>query len=465
MTAPVLEQIPSSEWVETQRQLPARPVTTEERLRSLAIVFEAAPIGLCAVDLDFRYVAVNTCFAAMYGLPVSAFLGRTLREVLPGPAAQIEQHYRAALAADSIQEREITLQDPNGEPGKRREVTYLRTAQPVHDQEGRVVGLSVALLDISARKRIEADLQESEENLRYTVELTPHIPWRADVMGELTFMSPRWGEMTGIKVEQASLKYWALGLKVEDRSRVLGVWMRSVRTGVPYDCCYEVKCVSGWRWQRARAYPRRDASGTIVSWYGTVEDIHEHKVSEDALAVKTANLEEATGQLARIARQDHLTGLANRRTFDEVLRKEVRRSFRSGLPLALVMGDVDRFKRLNDTLGHAGGDEVLREVALALDGVIRRPGDLAARFGGEEFALVLPNTTLEGAAEMAQRALAAVRSLEVQEGLQVTISLGVAMLVLPPVGTVEEMAAVLVSAADKALYEAKGTGRDRVVVA
>ena len=162
------------------------------RLSGVESAFEAAPIGLCVLDLEFRYVTVNACFARIFGLKREQFIGRKVTEALPGPAPQIMAHLDNALDADVIVEREITVDDPLSErtSGSPEQLTYLRSAQPVRDEDGEVCGLSVFLSDITERKRADAALRESEENLRHTVELTPHIPWTTDPAGELTFMSP-----------------------------------------------------------------------------------------------------------------------------------------------------------------------------------------------------------------------------------------------------------------------------------
>ena len=246
------------------------------RLASLESTFHSAPIGLCTVDLNFRYIIVNERFARMYDRFPSHFIGRTVYEALPGPAAQIVAHYKHALEAQTIVEREIHVQKPGLTPDALpRELVYLRTAQPVRDPSGTIVGISVALFDITPRREMELALRESEENLRYTVELTPHIPWTANANGDMTFMSPRWYQVTGIRPTPALLRNWIMGLHHDDRKHTLDLWKRSVATGDTFDTDYRVRCIGGeWRWHRARAYPRRNDRAEIVLWYGTVEDIH-----------------------------------------------------------------------------------------------------------------------------------------------------------------------------------------------
>ncbi len=168
------------------------------------------------------------------------------------------------------------------------------------------------------------------------------------------------------------------------------------------------------------------------------------------------------GDFRRVASQaatDSLTGLANRWTFDEELALEWRRAERVGDPLALILLDIDDFKSVNDGYGHQAGDEILRRVGQVLAGGVRHV-DLAARYGGEEFGVIVPETDLDGAVELAERLRAALEAeeVELQDGtkLSVTASFGAAVKGDLPSGE------NLVAAADEALYQAKRAGKNRV---
>ncbi len=176
-------------------------------------------------------------------------------------------------------------------------------------------------------------------------------------------------------------------------------------------------------------------------------------------------LEVANQELKRLATLDGLTGLANRRRFDEYIEQEWQRLAREQEPLSLILCDIDFFKLYNDTYGHQAGDDCLKQVATALRHSVKRPADLVARYGGEEFAVILPHTTAAGAFCLAKSIHQQIRQLKLAHpgstvSQYVTLSLGVAGLI-PCSGVTP---AKLIAAADAALYEAKTTGRDRVIL-
>ena len=190
----------------------------------------------------------------------------------------------------------------------------------------------------------------------------------------------------------------------------------------------------------------RDENGSIAKFSAIYFDISEHKELEETLR----------GQ----AELDALTGIFNRRKFDELLRIEWGRARRGSQQLSLIMLDIDHFKKFNDTYGHQCGDEALRLAAMAIRESLQRPTDHAARYGGEEFVVILPGAGMEGAFHVAERIRQRVQEKGATETLPLTISAGVAVIADFSIDDCNQ----LVFQADKALYKSKSDGRNRVTV-
>lgn len=205
---------------------------------------------------------------------------------------------------------------------------------------------------------------------------------------------------------------------------------------------------------------RDEISGMGSSFAVFVEARHR---AEQQLGAANRDLQQANRELERLSVTDELTRLANRRHFDQRLEQEWRRAQREGRTLAVVMADVDQFKRYNDAFGHQQGDDCLHRVAQAMAAQLKRSGDLIARYGGEEFILLLPELELEQAGQLAEALRRAVWDLALPHQTpsgRVTLSLGVATRV-PTAGCRPE---ALIQAADQALYGAKSQGRNQVML-
>jgi diguanylate cyclase (GGDEF)-like protein/PAS domain S-box-containing protein len=210
---------------------------------------------------------------------------------------------------------------------------------------------------------------------------------------------------------------------------------------------FDMPRVGRRRYLATDASPIYDERGKLSAVVETLRDMTDEKMAQIALE--------------QLATRDGLTGLANRRCFDDTLHAEWSRALRQRQPLSLLMVDVDNFKAYNDANGHLGGDECLKRIATAVSSEMRA-NDLVARYGGEEFAVILPNQSLKGAASVAERIRTRVEQLQVPNRLAidqlVTVSIGAAT-ALPSMDT---SASDLVAIADSALYRAKHMGRNRI---
>jgi len=199
------------------------------------------------------------------------------------------------------------------------------------------------------------------------------------------------------------------------------------------------------------AGPIHDEAGHLIAVVETLRDLTDQKRAEMALK--------------ELATKDGLTGLSNRRAFDQMLMSEWARAQRTQKPMALLFVDVDHFKLFNDRHGHQSGDECLRAVATVVSGHAARPLDLASRYGGEEFALILPEMDCDAACAIADEIRTAVMALRIAHGAvgagdHVTLSVGVASHIP---GEADGSPDRLLGAADQALYAAKRLGRNRVI--
>ena len=262
--------------------------------------------------------------------------------------------------------------------------------------------------------------------------------------------------LTGYKPSETMLRGFADVIHAEDLPKMLAL-MRNLHDGAESENIdYRVKRKNGeYVWVEGSLRSLRDSrTGIRTGVLQIVRDISERKLAEQQLA-------EAYRAVETMAITDALTGLANRRRFDQCLTIEWRRGMRERKPLSLLLIDADVFKAYNDAYGHLRGDNCLKQITEAIQSVVLRPGDLVARFGGEEFAVILPNTCAPGALQLAQDICAMMRNRQLPHtgnpaGI-VTVSAGSATLI-PQLG---QPAAALVDSADQALYQAKRSGRNR----
>lgn len=240
------------------------------------------------------------------------------------------------------------------------------------------------------------------------------------------------------------------------------------------ECCVTVRNYrknGSLFWNQISISPIFNQKGEVLYFIWVLTDISERKRADEELERVQSSLRQmnrelyhVNHELHRLANLDGLTGVANRRCFDEHFYQEWNRLIREELPLSLILADIDFFKRFNDTYLHLKGDDCLKTVAQTIQACVYRSADLVARSGGEEFAILLPNTTLEGAIKVAEKIRKKIHQLEIPHqhssvSEYVTLSLGVATQIPSETSSLTE----LMTAADQALYSAKKQGRNCVV--
>jgi diguanylate cyclase (GGDEF)-like protein/PAS domain S-box-containing protein len=303
------------------------------------------------------------------------------------------------------------------------------------------------------------DAETTHEIYKALLESTRAIPWKIDWQTmTFAYIGPQIEELLGWSPSSwVSVNDWAERMHPDDRDAVVGFCVSQSQAGTDHEADYRALTTTGdYVWIRDVVHVVRDAAGEVEALIGFMFDISERKKAEQQLIDLQKQLEE-------YSYQDGLTGVANRRMFDSMLEVEWASAQRTGEPLSLILLDIDYFKQYNDHYGHIQGDDCLKSVGQALKNAAIRPRDFVARFGGEEFVLILPATDEPAARQVAERCRKLIRERCIPHEKSaiaslLTISLGV--------GTVipgqQDLPLPFIEAVDRLLYQAKQRGRNRL---
>lgn len=320
------------------------------------------------------------------------------------------------------------------------------------------------LMRVEIAHRTQAALRESEERFQLLAEHSGVVVTLNDMDSIRRYVSPAAENVLGWRPEQM-VGHSVMDLVHPDDRQALRDSQVDVLEGKSgYSACYRFRQPDGsWLWVEGHTRLRESADCSGPTDYVVV--------LRDATARKAAELEltDVLERMKRMASIDGLTGIANRRHFDDVAELEWRRCERERLPLSVLLLDADHFKLFNDHYGHQAGDDCLRAIAGQIASMAKRPGDLAARYGGEEFLLLLPNTELSGATKVAETVRTLIEQLAIPHASSgaesvVTVSIGVAAMQVADYSVSTSIHALL-ALADAALYLAKDSGRNCVAVA
>jgi diguanylate cyclase (GGDEF)-like protein/PAS domain S-box-containing protein len=422
-----------------------------------------------------RFTYVNAAYIHLSEFSKDEILGRSVMEFFTPQG-------RATVADMMVKRKE------NEALGKinvalRFEVPHIRKAgepfwaeinsNPIYDQSGAITAYNGIMRDIDERKNMELALRASEERFRFLAENTGDVVWELDSRMRFTYINGADQRLRGFSKDEVLGKP-VLELFTSEGQKIiadLSAKRRAAEERGTVDPQFvfrapQIRKDGTSVWTEVSSTTSYNLEGKVVGFNGITRDIDASKQYERRLEDANVQLQEQLQEIVALQTQlkeqavrDSLTGLHNRRYMEETLPRELARATREGYPLALIMVDLDHFKRINDTYGHPTGDSVLKAMALILlHGA--REGDIICRYGGEEFLVALPNMTTEQALVRAKSWQAALNRTPVHHGtfiVEATLSAGIS--VFP--GNSSDVEA-LVRLADNALYRAKENGRNRV---
>lgn len=414
--------------------------------------FTQSPDFLYIKDRDSRFLAVNGNMARLYQADDPAWLtGRSDFDLMPRPLAE-----QLFIAEQEMMRSGNPIVD-SFEHIKDR--FLLASKVPLRDREGRVIGLAGVTRDITERTALENELRESKNLLAHAMAGMSDGFAMFGRDGRLVFCNEQYREAfprsADIRVPGAHIRdIIRRSMQVDERADCPGnpseELIESYAATLHSNKDEEVELYNG-DWRSIRTRLTEDGTAMVV-----VSDITATKHAETALRI-------AAEQLKNLADTDGLTGVMNRRGFDEAFVREAARSAREGTPLSVLMIDIDWFKAYNDTYGHPAGDECLRQVSRCLVDNVKRPGDTIARYGGEEFVVLLPGTDAARAKVVAEQFTARLQERGMPHSGSpfgcVTASAGIAT---GQGHVLRAEAQRLLVTADSALYDAKAQGRNRV---
>jgi diguanylate cyclase (GGDEF)-like protein/PAS domain S-box-containing protein len=427
-----------SQDVTLLRQAKQALAASEKRMRMVA---DNLPALIAYLDADERYLFVNARCKQMFGLAPEEIVGRTIRSLLSADTyAQSKPHVDRARAGARARFQRTVVRSGH-------ECHELVELIPDQGTAGNVVGFYALVQDVTDLHAAQAKAEESEQRLQRITDSIPSMVGYIDCERRYQFNSRYYESWLGRPLSEITgrLVSEVLG---PDVYATVGANMDRAFAGERVDFDVEVKRPGGARFVRGSYIPDIDESGAVIGLYTSATDV--------------TPLKEVEHQLERLAQKDTLTGLPNRHAFNDGIATALRRSQGSGTQIALLFLDVDGFKKINDTLGHAAGDDVLREFARRLATCVRAT-DLVARLAGDEFVIVLEGIhTREECRFVARKILTGMRP-EFRAGdamIKVTTSIGIAL-----ASGGSTTAEGLLKRADSALYAAKGHGRDTYEIA
>lgn len=387
------------------------------------------------MDLDGNFLSLNRAGEKIFGYKRQEILQMKIEDII---APEYSKDKKLRARKSQIHNLEIITK--NGD-----RVSLELSTQPIFKNDT-LIGIQGIGRDITSHKKQQEALSSSESQYRLLSEGIMHQVWTAKPDGMLDYINGRVTEYFGEKGYSLLENGWVRVIHPEDLPGCLENWTHSLLTGDSYEVEFRLQRSDGnYRWHRSVATAQRDAERNIIKWFGTNTDIHDQKIAEE--------------QLNYFAKHDPLTNLPNRNKFmDHLTRVINRKKYSPEFNFAVLFLDLDRFKVINDSLGHLIGDKLLISIAERLEACVR-PGDIVARLGGDEFTILLNNIKdSETAVRITNRLIHTLSEPFKLDEYEVFTSSSIGIVIADDIKRESED---YLRDADTAMYRAKAAGKSR----
>jgi len=405
------------------------------------VLVEHLQDGIFVIE-DEKFSYVNQRLVDMYGYPVDELIGRPFIEVVADEdKAMVSERHHARIAGENVPE----LYDIHVATGHGTTICCSLNVGLSTNQAGQTVAVG-SVRDVTQQRAAQEQLQASKEEMISIFDHLPDIFYRTDMQGILTRVSPACYDILGYRMEELLGTPLANYYKTpEERQKVVMAIIAGGGKAMRVEAALRHKNGSTV-WISTSAIVRLGPDGQPIFIEGMARDVTESKGMED--------------HLVALSRIDSLTGVYTRRYFIEKSEDVISMTKRYRRPASLIIADLDHFKKINDSFGHHAGDLALKAFTDVCRQAIREP-DILGRLGGEEFGLMLPETSIQNAQILAERIRKATESLVIthdNQTVKVTVSIG-----LVELNKEDVPLDTLLGSADRAMYEAKSKGRNQVV--
>lgn len=409
-----------------------------ETKEELEVFWENSAVPIFYIDTEGDILKVNPAFEKTFGFSEEEMIARKATIIPPSMKADQLALLDKILRGETVKSHETTRLTKSGSV-----LNIISSYSPVRNEHKGIVGATIIYNNVTELKKIEKELQKSQEKYKLIMDNTLDIITLIDPAGQIEYVSPASEKKLGFPDHIYIGKHFTQNIHPEDALQLINNISSLLDGGKPTPIDVRYLHQDGqYIWMEVSPTPVF-STGKVTQLFTLARDVTERKRFQ--------------AEIARMAFYDHLSGIPNRRLFDDTLEKEFLSATQSNKKIALLTLDGRKFKKINDKFGHDAGDAVIKEMASRLQACIR-PEDMAARLGGDEMGVIIPNIdSIEVAIDTAKRILKSYEAPFLFNGHEITLGAGIGISLYPDHAATEKQ---LIKCADLALYEAKKSDYD-----